>query len=222
MPGPSVFISYSTKDSDFANEFAQQLHADGCQVWIDRKELDPGEYFEEEIRSGIDNCSYFILLLSENSATSPWVRLEVEYVLSRCSADAGTVILPCRIDRHPVPEEVQHVQYVDFSDGAFHSPYQALMHVLRPDLVLPVRSAAKWTLAKRRNNLPQYHSPFCGRSRDVTLLHELILEKRERLVQLLGPGGYGKTRLAVEVGRILLEHFKDGVYFPGSCSAPKL
>ncbi len=60
-------------------------------------------------------------------------------------------------------------------------------------------------------SLPAPLTSFVGRSRELVELAELV--PAHRLVSLLGPGGSGKTRLAVEVARGLKDHFQDGVWF---------
>ncbi len=60
-------------------------------------------------------------------------------------------------------------------------------------------------------NLPTPVSSFTGRADESSLLAEMLLANR--LVTVLGPGGTGKTRLAIEVGRRVLERFRDGVWF---------
>ncbi|MDQ3856059.1 MAG: NB-ARC domain-containing protein, partial [Chloroflexota bacterium] len=49
--------------------------------------------------------------------------------------------------------------------------------------------------------------------REVSAVCELLRDPTVRLVTLLGPGGTGKTRLAIEVGGRLGDQFRDGVYF---------
>jgi len=58
-------------------------------------------------------------------------------------------------------------------------------------------------------NLPQYLSSMVGRGPDVARVLEHL--RRTRLVTLTGPGGVGKTRLAVEVGRQLLDEYPGAV-----------
>lgn len=62
-------------------------------------------------------------------------------------------------------------------------------------------------------NLPVYYSSFVGRKREVADLIALIEDPNVRLLTITGPGGIGKTRLAVEVVRRVTDHFPDGVYF---------
>ncbi|MDQ6768307.1 MAG: NB-ARC domain-containing protein [Candidatus Eremiobacteraeota bacterium] len=60
------------------------------------------------------------------------------------------------------------------------------------------------------NNLPVQITSFRGREQDLDDLKALLDE--HRLVTLHGPGGMGKTRLAIQVGADVLEHYPDGVW----------
>jgi len=64
-----------------------------------------------------------------------------------------------------------------------------------------------------RINLPVIPTPLIGRERDVDELSSLLLDPQCRLLTLVGPGGMGKTRLAVEVASKIQDFFVDGVYF---------
>ncbi len=67
------------------------------------------------------------------------------------------------------------------------------------------------TLESRPNNLPLQLTSFVGRGRELAELASLL--KTARLVTLTGPGGTGKTRLALHVAAGLLDGFSDGVFF---------
>jgi predicted ATPase/class 3 adenylate cyclase len=62
-------------------------------------------------------------------------------------------------------------------------------------------------------NLPEPPTPIVGRSREVHAVRELLLRDETRLLTLTGPGGTGKTRLALETARELVEKFPNGVTF---------
>ena len=60
------------------------------------------------------------------------------------------------------------------------------------------------------HNLPAPLTSFVGRQAEIDALAVRVSEGR--LVTLVGPGGAGKTRLALEAGRRLLDEFPDGVW----------
>jgi predicted ATPase len=62
-------------------------------------------------------------------------------------------------------------------------------------------------------NLPVSRTGFVGREKEATAVTELLLRQEVRLVTVTGPGGIGKTRLAVEVASGLAEHFRCGIHF---------
>ena len=63
----------------------------------------------------------------------------------------------------------------------------------------------------RRTNLLPRRTSFVGRAQALADVQRLLSETR--LLTLTGPGGIGKTRLAVEAGSRLLDRFADGVFF---------
>ena len=64
-----------------------------------------------------------------------------------------------------------------------------------------------------QHNLPYDTLPFIGRAPEIRDLITQLVDENYRLITILGPGGMGKTRLSIEVGRQLLGYFVDGVYF---------
>jgi predicted ATPase/DNA-binding XRE family transcriptional regulator len=63
-------------------------------------------------------------------------------------------------------------------------------------------------------NLPVTEStPFIGREREIGAIVSRVRREEVRLVTLTGPGGCGKTRLAVQAAGDLLDAFPDGVFF---------
>lgn len=65
------------------------------------------------------------------------------------------------------------------------------------------------------HNLPAPTTPFIGRKQTLHDLRLLLADETVRLITIQGPGGIGKTRLALEVARFQLDadHYRDGVYF---------
>src|SRR5690606_5280206 len=63
---------------------------------------------------------------------------------------------------------------------------------------------------RRKTNLREEITGFIGKDADVAAVGGLVAE--HRLTTLTGPGGAGKTRLASETARTLIEGFADGVW----------
>jgi len=66
---------------------------------------------------------------------------------------------------------------------------------------------------KAKHNLPTQPTSFVGRQAELTELARLLTDPEVRLITILGAGGMGKTRLALEAGAAQLNNFKHGVYF---------
>lgn len=72
----------------------------------------------------------------------------------------------------------------------------------------PARAGAAQT-----NNLPALPTPVAGRSVELAEIADLLDADSTRLLTLIGPGGIGKTWLAIEAARQAQPQFRDGVYF---------
>jgi predicted ATPase/class 3 adenylate cyclase len=64
-----------------------------------------------------------------------------------------------------------------------------------------------------RTNLPVPATPFIGRERELAEVVDLLSRDDQRLLTLTGPGGTGKTRLALQAAAEASESFPDGVYW---------
>jgi predicted ATPase len=64
-----------------------------------------------------------------------------------------------------------------------------------------------------QTNLPITSTPFVGRERELPEIVELLSRDDVRMLTLTGPGGTGKTRLALQTAGLLSEHYPAGVWW---------
>ncbi len=75
-----------------------------------------------------------------------------------------------------------------------------------PAVVIPGRE-------RPGSHLPRPLTSFVGREREIALVVDRLRRDAVRLLTLTGPGGVGKTRLAIQVARAMVDEFPDGIRF---------
>jgi hypothetical protein len=88
----------------------------------------------------------------------------------------------------------------------------------------PADGRASPPVASQMTNLPVRRSRMIGRQRELAEIQALLLRDDVGLVTLTGPGGSGKTRLAIAVATAVVDQFADGACFVplGPISDPEL
>jgi non-specific serine/threonine protein kinase len=88
---------------------------------------------------------------------------------------------------------------------------KALDDLGQPDISSPAPGSPP--TSARKHNLPAQLTPFVGRRTQLAHVLETLTHPKVRLLTLTGPGGTGKTRLALQAARQVLDRFEDGVCF---------
>jgi predicted ATPase len=88
----------------------------------------------------------------------------------------------------------------------------------------PARPPAAQAVPEPHTNLPYQRMPLIGRDQEVETVRSLLLDPQVNLLTITGPGGIGKTRLALQIAADLLGEFADGAYFVSlaSITSPEL
>lgn len=130
------------------------------------------------------------------------------------SAGHGDQILLSQSTRELIREELPgDITLVDLG-------YHRLKDLLRPEHIyqlsvpdLPGYFPVLRGLDPRSVNLPSHPTPFIGRKKEIKALGRLLENANVRLITLVGPGGAGKTRLAVQAAAEFVAAFHDGALF---------
>lgn len=86
-----------------------------------------------------------------------------------------------------------------------------IFQLLHPDLTSDFPAIA--SLDSRPNNLPAQPTPLIGREAELAEITKRLDSPSMRLLTLTGPGGIGKTRLALQAAADRIDRFEDGVHF---------
>ncbi len=81
------------------------------------------------------------------------------------------------------------------------------------ETMLESEAVAEIGVSASRHNLPAQRTTFIGRESELAAIEPLLREHSIRLLTLTGPGGTGKTRLAISAAENSLPNFPGGVYF---------
>jgi len=131
----------------------------------------------------------------------------------RGAAHGGQVLLSAatyELVRDAVPDRVSLHDLGDHRLKDLARP-EHIFQALIPDL--PADFPPLKTLDAHRHNLPVQPTALIGREREVAAVRARLREPTTRLLTLTGPGGTGKTRLALQVAAEALDAWRDGVFF---------
>jgi hypothetical protein len=82
MVAMRLFLSYDSRDSQFAEELLPRLLAQKLEVWDPARELYPGSNWLLEAGRAFERADAVIFLISEHSVDTPALRREVQYAIS--------------------------------------------------------------------------------------------------------------------------------------------
>jgi hypothetical protein len=94
----SLFISHAGQDEAIARQLHADLRKNDVPCWFAPHDLQPGNYYRERIDQAIHTQDKLLLLLSEHSVKSGWVRHEVMLALSRENQQNREILFPIRLD----------------------------------------------------------------------------------------------------------------------------
>src|SRR5271155_2948456 len=126
---PTVFISYSHLDKLVARRLLRELTAHGIKAWLDERELRVGAALTSSIRAQIEGADALLVIGSQASADSKWVRQEIEV-----AKDHGKRVIPFFIE--PLAKHPRFRGYLGI-DGVRLQDFADAVHALMRSLFKP-------------------------------------------------------------------------------------
>jgi uncharacterized protein YjbI with pentapeptide repeats len=145
----SCFISYSTKDQDFADRLYADLQNKGVRCWFAPHDVQGGRKLHEQIDEAIRLHDKLLLILSPHSMESEWVKTEIAKARRREVRDQRRVLFPIRLAPFETlrdwecfdadtgkdsAREIREYFIPDFSNWKDHDSYQEAFQRLISDL----------------------------------------------------------------------------------------
>src|SRR3989441_5348093 len=220
-PSARVFLSYRPDDTAAnAGRLADNLrgHFGEEAVFIDI-DTSPGEDVRDAIRAAVSSCDVLIALIGKGWLTErdgagqrflddphDFVRLEIQTGLER-----NIRLLPALVQGTTMPgaDQLPDPLIPLASRNAFEISYNRWQYDVER-LIDSIEKYRRQRAAESPHNLPRQLTSFVGREQEVSALRQTLLTAR--LLTLTGPGGIGKTRLALQAANELLGDFRDGVW----------
>jgi hypothetical protein len=111
----SCFISYSSKDQEFADRMYADLQKEGVRCWFAPHHVQSGKKLHEQIDVAIRLHERLLLILSPNSINSEWVKTEIAKARKREIQEGKRVLFPVRLNMSF--EELQEWECFDADRG---------------------------------------------------------------------------------------------------------
>jgi hypothetical protein len=93
----SCFISYSSKDEEFCKRLHSRLLQDHVRVWLASEDMKGGQKIHEQLDAAIRLHDKLLLVVSEHSMNSEWVRTEIRKARKRELKEGRRVLFPIRL-----------------------------------------------------------------------------------------------------------------------------
>jgi TIR domain len=159
----SCFISYSGKDQEFADRLHEGLQNKGVRCWFAPHDVKAGEKLHEQIDAAIRLHDKLLLILSEHSMNSEWVKTEIFNAREREVAEKKRKLFPVRLvpfetlydwkcfdakTGKDLAREIAEYFIADFANWKDHDSYQNGFERLLKDLKSPDAKAKSPAAAK--------------------------------------------------------------------------
>lgn len=157
-----VFLSHSSIDKPWVEEFKQALDAYGITSWLDKDEIAPGELFSQSIETAMSAVKCVVIVVSTDSMESKWVESEYYRALSIINnrEKSDLKLIPVILTNAPIPKFLSDRNYINFNEGPYNSNIWKLVWGItgtKPKNVLDVTNHQKQITRDHKSSL---NDPF--------------------------------------------------------------
>lgn len=124
-----VFLSHSSQDHTFVMEMAEVLGRHTIPVWYSEVNITGSQLWHDEIGAALNRCDWFVVILSQHSVQSLWVKRELLFALQQNRFAYRIIPLlyqPC--DPAQLSWVLPQFQFVDFT-ASHEAGYRALLRI---------------------------------------------------------------------------------------------
>lgn len=122
-----VFLSHSSNNSEIAESISETLIRHGVPVWYSPQNIVPAQQWHDEIGKALKRCDWFMILLSEDSIASQWVKRELTYALTHNQYyDSIMPVIIENCDYEELSWTLCSFQMIDFTPDRQHAYRQIL------------------------------------------------------------------------------------------------
>jgi len=200
-----AYISHKSDCKPWVKTLANNLKAQGFDVFLDEWEIQPGKSWLHDLSLGLNKSQKGILVITPNAMDSGWVKTEYETMLIRMKKDPTFQIIPVVLAK-PIPDFpfIETIQWIDFSDpGNYNQAFYRLVCALENKTPGPIPTF------KRTPEIPDLSpgTPPKPGSDEIAFVDELFKQLFERhILVLLTRGNHGhaaaKQLILEKAGRL--------------------
>jgi tetratricopeptide (TPR) repeat protein len=194
------FISRAGEDRERAKWIARVLEAEGHTTTLEDDDFKPGQNVLHQIKLAMDRADHFIVVLSPHYLAKPFPLSELYSGLAEDPVGERRLIIPVRVAPCEIPRLIKGLIYVDFVGRSELECKQALLDAIRPEriaeqVVFPDADAAASAVRTSIQKLPTADPHVFGRDAQIEWLEQAWGNPQTNFVQIIAPGGAGKTAL---------------------------
>jgi hypothetical protein len=208
------FISRAGEDSEWAKWIANVLESAGHTTTLQDFDFKPGQRYLHEMNLAEGRANHFIAVLSPHYLAKPNTLGEIYSGIAEQPVGEKRLLIPVRVVPCELPRLIKDLIFVDFLNHDEPTCKQLLLDAIRPERIAeqvafpgaPAKAAQRTFIRK----LPDVDRHVFGRDAQLAWLEQAWLDPQTNFVQIIAPGGAGKTALMTRWYR---RHLADATVF---------